>query len=174
LLRQDAIRSLTAFVESGHLVDSENVEKDSSSILLVVREQTRAFNETNVNIMKAIIQLFIAVCEFNESKECSLSKWAVRDGGAVCVKKISDRKLSGLCQNLLTALCVVSLPSSLVLAAFENLKSVKSPVAHEEFLKWFLTFCRDFGAESLGPEISEIVPHLIEVSSAYTLCPLIL
>jgi len=155
---------LTAFIESGHLIDSKNVDKDTSSILLVVREQTRGFNETNVNIMKAIIQLFIAVCGFVECKENTLVQWAVRDSAAVCVQKISDRKLSDLCKTLLTALCVVALPSSILLASFETIKSVKSPVAHEEFLKWFQMFCDDFGAATLGPEISEILPYLIEVS----------
>lgn len=159
---------MTAFIESGHLIDSKNVDKDTSSILLVVREQTRGFNETNVNIMKAIIQLFVAVCGFVECKEDTLVQWAVRDGAAVCVQRISDRKLSDLCKSLLTALCVVALPSSILLVSFETIKSVKSPVAHEEFLKWFRTFCIDFGAATMGPEISEILPHLIEVSMKIT------
>lgn len=145
-------------------MDSKDVDKDTSAILLVVREQTRGFNETNVNIMKAIIQLFIAVCEFVESKERALAQWAARDGAALCVQKISDRKLSDLCKSLLTSLCVVALPSSITLGAFVNIKGVKSPVAHEEFLKWFQTFCFDFGAAAMGPEIGEVLPHLIEVS----------
>jgi hypothetical protein len=114
--------------------------------------------------MKAIIQLFIAVCEFVESKEQALVQWAAREGAALCVQKISDRKLSDLCKSLLTSLCVVALPSLIILGAFVNLKGVKSPVAHEEFIKWFQTFCVDFGAAAMGPEIGEILPHLIEVS----------
>jgi hypothetical protein len=163
--RHDAIESLTSYVESGHLDESSSdAELSASSILLVAREQTRGFKETNVNIMKAILQLLIAICEYCESKDLALGSWAVRDAAAVCVQKISDRKLTALCKSLLTAVCVVSLPSSLLLAAFEELKSVKSPVAHEEFLKWFQTFCTDFGAVSIGTGISDVIPHLLEVS----------
>ena len=154
---------MASFIESGHLVDTKDADKGISAILLVVREQTRGFNETNVNIMKAIIQLFIAACEFVESKERALVQWAAREGAALCVQKISDRKLSGLCKSLLTSLCVVSLPSLIISGAFMNIKGVKSPVAHEEFLKWFQTFCLEFGAAAMGTEIGEILPHLIEV-----------
>jgi len=164
LLRQDAIKSLTAFVESGHLIDSKDTEKDMASILLVVREQTRGFNETNVNIMKAIIQLFIAVCGFLESKEQTLGQWAVLESTAFCVQKISDRKLTVPCKSLFTSLCIVALPSAVIVSALEKIKSVKSPVAHEEFLKWFQTFCADFGAPTIGAELGEVIPHLIEVS----------
>ena len=140
------------------------MEKDTASILLVVREMTRGFNETNVNIMKAIIQLYIAVCGLLESKERTLVPWAAREGAAFCVQKISDRKLSALCKSLLTSLCVVALPSKIILEAFVNIKGVKSPVAHEEFLKWIQTFCDEFGAAAMGPDIVEILPHQIEVS----------
>lgn len=144
---------------------SSDAKLSSSSILIIAREQTRGFKETNVNIMKAVLHLFIAVCEFCESKEISLDSWAIKDGAAIGVQKISDRKLTALCKSLLTAVCVVALPYSVLSAAFEELKSVKSPVAHEEFLKWFQTFCSDFGAASIGPGISDAIPNLIEVSN---------
>lgn len=135
----------------------------SSSILLVVREQTRGFKETNVNIMKAILQLFCAICEYAESKDLPLGSWAVRDAASVSVQKISDRKLTVSCQSLLTAACAVSSASYLLVAAFDELKSVKSPVAHEEFLKWLQTFCADYGAASIGSGMSDIVSPLLEV-----------
>lgn len=129
----------------------------------MVREQTRAFNETNVNIMKAIIQLFIALCKFSESKECCLSTWVVSDSVTFCIQKISDRKLSDSCKTLLTSICVVSMPSSVIVASFEKLSSHKSLVVHEEFLKWLQTFLNDFGAVSMGSELSEITASLIGV-----------
>ena len=153
-------------MESGGLEKSStDVVLSISCILLVVREQTRGFRETNVNIMKAILNFCIAICEFNESKEHVLPTWAMKDMTCVCVQKISDRKLLGACRQLLTATTVVSLPSSVLQCAFAELKNVKSPVAHEEFMKWFQSFCDDFGASSIGRGISDLIPFLLEVSS---------
>jgi hypothetical protein len=153
-------------VESGQLDEaSSDVDLNSSSILLVVREQTRGFKESNVNIMKAILQLIIAVCEYCEAKEQPLSSWAIRDSAVVCAQKISDKKLTRACQSLLTSACVVTSPSSVLLASFEELESVKSPVAHEEFLKWFQSFCTDFGAGSVGSSLSDVVPYMMKVRS---------
>lgn len=142
---------------------SANIELSCSSILLVVREQTRGFRETNVNIMRAIIQLFIAVVEYLLSKERLITEWQMKDGAAVAAQKIADKKLSGVSGDLLTSLCVVALPASVILAVFDELITVKSPIAHEEFLKWFQGFCKDFGADSLGSGISLVVPRLLEV-----------
>ena len=135
-----------------------------SCILFVVREQTRGFRETNVNIMKAILNMCIAICEFYETKELLLPIWAVNDIASTCVQKISDSKLLSACQQLLSVTAVASLPSSVLESAFAELKNVKSPVAHEEFLKWFQLFCNDFGPSSIGCRISYLIPYLLEVS----------
>jgi hypothetical protein len=164
-LRQDAIKSLTAFVESGELDSSESpTGTKSSSILTVVREHTRGFKETNVNIMKAIMHLFIALCDYHEASECQIDERVMKDGADIAVQKISDRKLSISSKSLLTRLCVVSPPHAAVSEAFKAIKSIKSPVAHLEYLQWVGDFCDDFGAASLGPGISEIALSMIDVS----------
>ena len=156
---------MRSFVESGGLERASlDVVLSVSCIFLVVREQTRGFRETNVNIMKAILNLCTAICEFNESKENLLPIWAMKEMASTCVQKISDRKLLSACQQLLFAAAVVALPSSVLQSAFVELKNVKSPVAHEEFLKWFQSFCNEFGASSLGRGISDLIPYLLEVS----------
>lgn len=114
--------------------------------------------------MKAILNLCIAICEFNESKENLLPIWAMKEMASICVQKISDRKLVSACQQLLSTAAVVSLPFSLLQSVFVELKNVKSPVAHEELLKWFQSFCNDFGAPSIGRGISDLIPYLLEVS----------
>jgi hypothetical protein len=164
-VRQDAIKSLTAFVESGELDSSKSpIGTKSSSILTVVREHTRGFKETNVNIMKAIMHLFIALCDYHEASECQIDERVVKDGADIAVQKISDKKLSISCKSLLTRLCVVSPPHVAVSEAFKAIKSIKSPVAHLEYLQWVGDFCNDFGAASLGPGISEIALSMIDVS----------
>jgi hypothetical protein len=118
-----------------------------------------------VNIMKAILHLCISVCEYLESKVSPLPDWAMRDIASAGVQKISDRKLMVSCQKLLSAAVSVAVPATFLRTSFEELKSVKSPVAHEEFLRWFQTFCIDFGAICIGRGISDLIPYFIEVSS---------
>lgn len=162
LLRQKAIAALSAYVDSGQ-PDSSGADDFSSSLLVVVKENTKGFKETNVNIMKAILQLFLSICNYHESIECQLCEWAAKDGVAVATQKIFDRKLSVLSKSLLTALCVVCQPHIVIDEASLVLKNVKAPAAHEEFQKWFKTFCSDFGASCIGPSVASIVPWLLEV-----------
>lgn len=165
MLRQDALKKLTSYIESG---DLDSVAKDpalsSSSLLFVVKEQTRGFRETNAHIMKAILNFILAVMEFCEARELLLPQWASIDVANVCVERISDRKLSELCKKLLSTACVVSEPSMVILQALQYLeKTVKSPVAHEEMMKWLRSFCNDFGAVLIGSKIGDIIPLLLEV-----------
>jgi hypothetical protein len=164
-LRQDAIKKLTSYIEAG---DLDSVAKDpafsSSSLLVVVKEQTRGFRETNAHVLKAIMNFLLAVMEFCESRELLLPQWASIDIADVCVERISDRKLSEVCKTLLSTSCVVSEPSLVILHALQHLeKNVKSPVAHEEMMKWLRSFCNDFGAALIGSKIGDIIPLLLEV-----------
>ena len=164
MLRQNAVKSFTSFIESGQMDGTyEDMQISSSSMLRVVKEYTRGFQETNVNIMKSIMCLFIAICEFHGAKERLLSSTIVKDGSDAAVQKISDRKLTGTSKELLTALCVVSAPADVVLSCIHSLKGVKSPVAHEEFIVWFQCFCKEFGAAALGSSISDAILWIIEV-----------
>lgn len=135
-----------------------------SSILLVIKEHTRGFKESNVNIMKSLMSSFIAVCEYHETKQRSFVGPMAVDAVDVAVQKISDRKLSSTSKALLSALCIVSSPASIVLIGIDCLKGIKSPVAHEEYLSWCHSLCLDFGTAAIGTKISDIVPWLLEVS----------
>jgi hypothetical protein len=132
--------------------------------MLLVKEHTRGFKETNVNILKAIMDLFIAVCEYHEAKERLLGKWIVLDGVDLAIQKISDKKLVGCCKALLTHLCVVASPGSVIDAVVSAVKVAKAPVVHEESLRWVITFYSDFGAPSLGSEVSVLASWATEVS----------
>jgi hypothetical protein len=115
--------------------------------------------------MKAILRLFLTMIEYHESKDAEFGTWAMQDGVALAVQKISDRKLSSACTELLTEMCVVAPPSSVLAEITENLKGVKSPVAHEATLHWFQSFCADFGAISIGPSLSFLIPWILDVRS---------
>jgi hypothetical protein len=163
MLRQDAIKSVTAFIESGQLTSSTDLEQQTTSLLLIVSEHTRDFKETNVNIMKSVIRLFLSVYEVHEAAEVPVSTWVASRGIDVSVGKIADKKLTDGCRLLLTELCVVHRPFLVISNAFGRLKTSKSPLAHEEFLKWMGTFCHLFGAFAMGSNLSDILPFLIEV-----------
>ena len=168
-LRQNSIKAIVAFLESGQIDGASiDVKKNTSCLLVVVKEHTRGFKETNVNIMKAILKLFTSMCEYHEAKGVEFEKWATLDGVAVATQKISDRKLSSSCKELLTRLCVVVAPSAVLEALAAQLKSVKSPVVHEESLRWFKAFCTDFGAHTLGSRLSSLVPWILDVSLPVT------
>jgi hypothetical protein len=135
---------------------------------VVVKEQTRGFRETNVHMLKAILNFLLAIIEFCEVRELLLPQWASIDIAAVCVERISDRKLSEVCKTSLSTACVVSEPSMVILHSLQHLeKNVKSPVAHEEMMKWLRSFCNDFGAAQIGSKIGDIIPILLEVCSIY-------
>jgi hypothetical protein len=163
MLRQDAIKSVTAFIESGVLTSSTDLDRNTSSLLLIVGEHTRDFKDTNVNIMRSIIRLFISICEIHEAAEIPVNAWVASRGIDISVGKITDKKLADGCRQLLTGLCVVHRPTFVLTSAFARLKTIKSPLAHEEFLKWLGTFCDSFGAFSLGSTLSDVLPLLIEV-----------
>lgn len=163
MYRQDAVKSMTAFIESGQLNSSVEMHLHTYAILTVVAEHTRGFKETNVNIMKSIIQLFRAVCEAHEATENPINGWVADCGVDIAVSKMSDKKLCDGCKTLLTSLCVVSPPYRIVLNAFGGLKSNKSPIAHEEVLKWLGSFFHSFGAAALGSRMGEVLPLILEV-----------
>jgi len=170
MLRQDAIKSITAFLESGKLQSSEDIMSSCYCLLVVVGQHTRAFKETNVNIMKAIIQLFLAVCDCHEDIEKLVSIWVMESGVDACMSKIADKKLSAGCKTLLSKLCVLQHPRNVLLEGFKKLKMVKAPLAHEEYLVWVRSFCSDFGSASIGSGLAEVIPLLLEVIKNVLLC----
>jgi hypothetical protein len=140
-----------------------DIEMDTSCILVFVKEHTRGFKETNVNVTKSIVELFLALCDYHEKAGQIFPKWAGEDGSIAATEKIADKKLSALSKNLLLSLCVVQSPHVIQTSAFAAVGKLKSPVAHEEFLKWFKSFCNEFGAASIGPGINSAVTFLEEV-----------
>lgn len=171
LSRQNAIQSVAAHVEPGKIESySPEVKHNTSCILKIVKEHTRGFRETNVNIMKAIIGLFTTLCDYHEAKEIEFPAWGTHDGVVLAVHKISDRKVSSNCKELLSMLCVVSDPSAVLDVLARQTQSAKSPIVHEEVLRWFQGFCKDFGALSVGSILGSLVPWVIDVSSIQFSC----
>lgn len=86
---------------------------------------------------------------------------------ALSCSKIADKKLSEMSKSLLLLVCVVQAPHMVLGQAFATMAHIKSPVAHEEFLSWTKSFAVEFGAEAIGPGVSDTVVFLCEVSSSW-------
>jgi cytoskeleton-associated protein 5 len=163
-LRKIAINGLAEFVSGREVLDSlTNVELDSNCILVLVKENTRGFRETNFNVTKAILEVFLSLCGYHQKSGQSLSEWAVIDAATLATEKIADKKLSALSQVLLTELCVVREPQTVHSACYATMVKIRAPTAHEEFIKWLNRFCNEFGVASIGPRINETVAFLLEV-----------
>ena len=145
----------------------EVLQKDSAFILVLVKEHTRGFKETNVNVTKSIMELCLALCDCHEREMCPLPTWAARDMATLSCSKISDKKLSPMSKALLTAACVVQLPHLVVGQSCATMAHIKSPLSQEEFLKWMKTFAAEFGAASIGPGLSEVIIFLSEVRRVF-------
>ena len=146
------------------MLDSPSeIGTDSSCLLVFVKEHTRGFRETNFNVTKSIMELFLALCDYHEKATCPFPKWAAADGATLCADKIADKKLSALSKALLTALCVVEAPHHVLDKGYGAVKKIRAPAAHEEFLNWFKSFLNDFGASSVGQGLAETVTFLAEV-----------
>jgi len=166
-MKNSAIIKLISFVVSG---DAENVcsdvSKNANAILAVTREHTKGFKESNVNLMKSILNLFIEVCNRHESLEVQLPSWPMSEGVNAAVQKIQDKKLTELCFKLLTSFCIVCRPTDVLLRAVAAIEQAKSPIAHEMLLAWFNSFCKDFGARAMSQGVAGVVPWLIDESGS--------
>jgi hypothetical protein len=164
LYRQNAIKAIAAFVSDREILDStSDIAHDTACMLVFVKEHSRGFKETNVNVMKSIMELFLALCDYHENAGCPFPKWAALNGATSASEKIADKKLSPLAKSLLMSLCVVQAPYVILSQAFSAVGKVKAPLAHEEFVKWFKSFLNEFGAASVGPGINDSVAFLQEV-----------
>lgn len=117
-----------------------------------------------MNVNKAIMELFIALCEVHAEQGRPFPGWASRDGEALAVDKIADKKLSSLAVRLLTEMCCVRPPRSVLEYGIICVGKVKSPLGHEAFLKWFNEFLNDFGATAISSALKDASPWLVKVS----------
>lgn len=135
----------------------------TSAILVLVKENTKGFKETNINVIKAIMELFIVLTQAHAEQVHPFPGWACRDGVKLAVDKIADRKLSALSCSLLSDLCCVCPPRIVVEYGIVCVDKVKSPLGHDAFLKWFHDFLTDFGASSIASALKNVADWLVMV-----------
>eukprot|EP00957_Ditylum_brightwellii_P154428 11751563-Ditylum_brightwellii.AAC.1 len=134
----------------------------SQEILVVVKEHTNGFKESNFNIIKAILELFLALCECYAALKKPPGIFMVRAGVTLAVEKVADKKLSAVCTTLLTAFCTVRAPKIIANFAIKVIGGIKSPIPHEALLNWCTEVMKDFGASSLGNGVKSIVSWILK------------
>lgn len=146
-------------------LDDEMIsEFPSVAILVLVKEYTKGFKESNFNLMKAIMELFLIMFEAHAKLKKAPELWICKASTRVAVEKIFDRKFSQLAPNVLTQLCVVRMPWTIISISLKSVDNIKSPLAHEALVKWFIGFCEDFGVATLGGNVKDFVKWLMKVS----------
>ena len=161
--KKRAIDDLEKYVKTFNLVDGATIDVPSVPILVVVRAYTKSFKESNIVLMKAIMQLFLALFELHETLKKSPQLWICKDVVRVTVEKISDRKFSQISPELLTGLCVVRTPCTIIDLCLKKINVIKSPPTHEAFLKWCISFCKDFGVGTISACLNEFVKWIVKV-----------
>jgi hypothetical protein len=170
LHRQNAIKGIASFICDREFSPTPGAcQKDTSCILIFVKEHTRGFNETNVQVAKSILELLLSICDVHEKKGCPLPTWVAREITNMTCSKMADKKLSPLAKILLLSACVVSVPRVIMGQAYESIANVKSPLAQEEFLFWMKSFAENFGAASLGEGLPDAVAFLSKVRTQKSL-----
>lgn len=171
--RQEGITGLAAFAESFDFA-ANDILRSSSSVLSLVKEHTRGFKETNINVVRSIIELFLAWCDCHQKAVSPFPRWAMGDGVELAINKIADKKLSAISKSLLSSFCIVQAPPSVLEAVQTGVEKVRSPLAHEETLKWFNTFCLEFGAACIGTGLHGTISWLLEVRFIAIVLPILL
>lgn len=129
-----------------------------------MKEHSRGFKESNVNVTRSIMELCLALCDYHENQSVPIATWAARDMATLACSKIADKKLSPMSKSLLLSVCAVQAPHLIFGQAFVTMAEIKSPVAQEEFLLWMKAFAMEFGAGAIGPGLNDSVVFLLEVS----------
>jgi len=159
--RKAAIEALTAYAKSDGFMNGRQ-SVPSPSILIAVKAHTKSFKEVNFNVVKAIMELFLALSEVHAAAKQPPENWICRDAVALSIEKVADRKYATVAQPLLTSLCVVRAPKTISSLAIASIEKVKSPIPHEALLKWHQDICVDFGVVALGNGVNTMVPWILK------------
>ena len=157
LNRHSAIQALNSYCRRHEMFPGEKL---SSAVLIVTKLHTKGFKDSNFNILKSSLDLFLSLCELHSKSVIGFPVWACKDGVALATDKLADKKLSSIATALLTEMCVVNVPCLVIDESFESIDRIKSPLIHEAYLKWFNKAIIDFGGQTLGLNIGNVVSFL--------------
>ena len=158
--KSNAINSLTEYLQQNDLDDNCFLYKE---ILIFVKENTKDFRQSNINLTKSIFCLFESIISVHKNKSISPESWVCALIAPVAVEKISDRKLSSQASSILLNMCEVKRPEHIVSVMIKSIDTIKSPLSHEALLKLGLELCEDFGANALSSGVQKMILWSLKV-----------
>ena len=155
-----AINKLAAFYKAA---EGQAAFDTIPSLFVLVRDCTKSFKESNFNVAKALLELFIIIFGVHAELVKSPESYLFIPATKLSVEKIGDRKLTEKSCSCLHSTCVVKDPRIVLTVAVKAVDGIKSPLVHEALLGWFSTFCIDFGAVSLSSGVSDSLTWVLKV-----------
>jgi cytoskeleton-associated protein 5 len=136
----EAMAALSKHVTATEQIDGETLK----SILLFVAGATTKFRISNMNVVKAAMELCAIVC----------SKTADKIVVAVVLDtfsdKFSDKKMVPCCEEILKS-CIASIGPAFVFSRLTaQFESIKAPLAHQNMLGWMKQYISQSGPQGLN------------------------
>jgi hypothetical protein len=145
--------------------ESESFPSDViTAVLVISKEHTKLFKESNVNITKAILELFFTVLRIHKAWKKRIEKAFCSDAICLGIEKLGDKKFSEASFSLLYCLCEVCPPESILIDAISAIGGTKAPLPHELLLQWCTGFFQSFGVKASGNSIPTVASWIIKVN----------
>ncbi len=129
------------------ITESKNGGKYSAALVTYLSSVTAKFKISNVNILKAVIQLACA-CAQHAGDEVKFNKAAAYELMLNFGDKFNDKKTKDLVGALLTALCEAISPVFVFKRMSNVIEKSKAPLVHQHFLEWLKDAVKEFGYQA--------------------------
>jgi hypothetical protein len=150
--RKHALQFLTSFLEE-HAASKENQHFPSDvifAVFFVSKEHTKLFKDSNMNIIKAIFDLFTVVLSIHVSWKRQPDKSFCSDSISLAIDKVGDKKFYENSCTLLYSLCEVCPPETILTDLIAAIDGIKAPLPRELLLQWCTGFFQSFGVKAAG------------------------
>ncbi len=156
---------LTSFLQ-GYVsrVENQNFPFDVIfAVCFVSREHTKLFKDSNINIVKAIFELFYVVLSIHASWKRQPDKSFCSDSISLAVDKVGDKKFYENSFTLLYSLCEVCPPEKILVDLISAVDGIKAPLPRELLLQWCTGFFQSFGVKASGNCIPTVAAWILKV-----------
>jgi hypothetical protein len=151
--RKEAVSTIQQCCEK----TDKNCVDYAGAMIVVLRNHTKQFKETNVNIMKAVFALFEYVAS-TSSSTATLPRHVVAAIVPPAVDKLGERNAKVVCSSLLLALSEAVGPQFVLQQQYQHIGTVKAPGVHLEALNWMAVCTTEFGVKSF--QTKPMIEHL--------------
>lgn len=156
--RQGALDQLATYFKAANV---ESVFDSIPSLFVLTRDSTKKFNESNFNVSKSLLQLFITIFDIHSQAMRPPESYLYASATKLAVEKVGDKKQIEVTSSCLHMICTVKDPQRVLAVAVKTIEPIKSPLVHEALLNWFKSFCTDFGVASLSQGIQDCLTWVL-------------